>query len=67
MKIRVDDLVRKTSGDYWWRGVVCAVFTTPDGHERVVVAHPVEKGYVLHIYAPANLQIWIDDEFHRVN
>jgi hypothetical protein len=44
-------------GAYQWRGVVCSVFGTPDGLKRVVVAHRVDKGYVLHIYRPEQLEI----------
>ena len=48
--------VRKDSGDYSWEGVVRGVVRThDDGPERVVVAHPVERGFVLHIYSPAQL------------
>jgi hypothetical protein len=44
--------VKKVGGDYEWDGVLCAEFETPDGKPRVVVAHPVQKGWVLHIYRP---------------
>jgi hypothetical protein len=37
-------------------GVVCSVFKTPNGLLRYVVAHPVNAGYVLHIYSEANLR-----------
>lgn len=51
----VGDKVRKVTGDYHWSGVVCAVFDTPAGKRRYVVGHPVDTGWVLHIYGPANL------------
>src|SRR5690606_29810419 len=51
----IGDRVEKRSGDYSWRGEVCAVFRTPNGHLRYVVAHPVDRGYVLHIYGESNL------------
>lgn len=40
--------VRKIGGDYNWDGVLVAEFKTPDGKDRVVVAHPVTEGWVLH-------------------
>lgn len=52
----VGDVVEKFTGDYTWRGEISAIFLTPNGKERVVIAHPVGKGYVLHIYAPPNLR-----------
>lgn len=52
----VGDDVIKISGDYNWRGVVCGRFQTPNELTRYVVAHSVDKGYVLHIYAPSNLR-----------
>jgi hypothetical protein len=48
--------VRKVSGDYQWDGVLSSVFMTPSGDCRCVVAHPVERGWVLHIYAPINVE-----------
>lgn len=52
----VGDDVMKCSGDYNWRGTVCAVFKTPNDLTRIVVAHPVNIGFVLHIYSPENLR-----------
>ena len=37
-------------GSYEWDGVLATEFTTPNGDKRVVVAHPVGKGWLLHIY-----------------
>jgi hypothetical protein len=52
----VGDHVEKYTGDYSWRGTVCAAFETPSGHQRYVVAHPADSGEVLHIYGPNNLR-----------
>ena len=49
--------VRKSSGDYRWDGVLVAVFDTPGGKLRAVVAHPVNTGYVLHIYSAAQIEV----------
>lgn len=55
--------VEKYTGDYSWDGEVCrcencghGTILTPDGKRRHVVAHPVKRGYVLHIYGPINLR-----------
>ena len=53
----VGDAVEKYSGDYVWEGVITAVFNTPGGALRYVVAHPVETGWVLHIYSEQNLRM----------
>lgn len=55
-KFQLKDAVTKCTGDYHWDGVICAAFLTPEGNERYVVAHPVDKGSVLHIYGPNNLK-----------
>ena len=48
--------VIKCTGDYTWKGEVRSVFSLPDGKIRYVVAHPVDTGWVLHIYSRANLR-----------
>lgn len=53
---KVGDEVEKCTGEYNWRGQVSSVFYTPIGLLRYVVAHPVEKGWVLHIYSEKNLR-----------
>ena len=52
----IGDEVMKHTGDYQWRGIICAVFWTPQENLRYVVAHPVDGGYVLHIYSEKNLR-----------
>lgn len=53
---RVGDRVVKCTGDYHWDGVVCSVFYTPSNNLRYVVGHPVQQGWVLHIYSEFNLR-----------
>jgi hypothetical protein len=56
-KFAVGDRVEKFTGDYCWRGEVCSIFMTPNSKIRIV-AHPVDAGYVLHIYAEDNLRMY---------
>lgn len=55
--IREGANVTKVNGSYMWDGVVCSSFVTPDGLERYVVAHPVNSGWVLHIYGANQLRV----------
>lgn len=55
-EFRVGDYVEKFTGDYVWAGRVASVFLTSTGKERIVVEHNVQKGVVLHIYAPSSLR-----------
>ena len=55
-EFRVGDYVEKFTGDYVWAGRIASVFLTSTGKERIVVEHNVQKGVVLHIYAPSNLR-----------
>lgn len=48
--------VEKYTGDYEAEGVLCCAFETPDGKPRYVVAHPQRRGWILHIYSPANIR-----------
>jgi hypothetical protein len=57
--------VIKTGGDYEWRGLVSVVLSLPNGKRRVVVAHKVDKGFVLHIYSPHQLTIISNEELVR--
>lgn len=57
MKFNEGDQVIKFTGDYEWAGEVRSVFTAYDGGPlRYVVAHPVGRGRVLHIYSGENLK-----------
>jgi hypothetical protein len=47
--------VAKDSGDYAAEGTLVALFPTPQGRLRAVVAHPVRRGHMAHIYSAANL------------
>jgi hypothetical protein len=52
----VGDKVEKCTGDYVWEGEIVSKFLTPQKRIRYVVAHPVKKGWVLHIYSEQNLR-----------
>lgn len=53
-KFSIGDYVHKTKGDYYFKGVVVAVFEKKSGRVRYVVENP---DGILHIYKGANLEI----------
>jgi hypothetical protein len=62
IEFEIGDIVRKHTGDYRLNGEVRAVFESfNDGPRRYVVAHDLSGiggvGRILHIYAPANLEL----------
>lgn len=50
------DKVRKCKGRYKWDGRLLGAFLTSDVQVSYVVEHPVDEGYVLHIYTGEQLE-----------
>jgi hypothetical protein len=53
-QLQVGDLVKKTGGDFAYRGTVVSVFRKLAGIEKVVVE---SKEGVLHIFSPGELTL----------